>query len=72
MRTVTVVWGIVYLLEAVIRVGLALTLTPAQVVTISPIMGFGALILLIIFTRRYMLMIRDRGMRARQAAEAAQ
>jgi hypothetical protein len=72
MRLVTAVWGVVYILEAFIRVGLVLTLTPAQVVTISPIMGFGATILLIIFTRRYMLMIRDRGVRARQAAEAAQ
>ncbi len=70
MRFVTAVWGIVYLLEAVVRVVLALTLTPAQVVTISPFMGFGALILLIVFTRRYMLHVRDRGERERQAAQA--
>jgi len=69
IRFVTAIWGVVYLLEAFIRVGLALTLTPAEVVNISPFMGFGALIALIVFTRRYMLYVRDRGQRAQQAAQ---
>ena len=66
MRVVTAVWGIVYLLEAIARVIFAFVLTPTEVVNLSPIMSFGALILLIIFTRRYMLYVRDRGMRQRQ------
>jgi len=52
LRIITTVWGVTYLAEAALRVGLALTLTPQQVVTISPLMGFGALVLLIAWTRR--------------------
>ena len=60
IRTVTIVWGVTYLAEALLRVGLALNLPPQQVVTLSPIMGFGALIALISWTRRYMTAVRKR------------
>jgi hypothetical protein len=53
-RMATAVWGVAYLAEAGLRVGFALCLTPAQVVVLSPAMGFGVLIVLIIWTNRYM------------------
>jgi len=62
-RFVTFVWGVVYLAEALLRVGFALTLSPAEVVTISPIMGFGILMVLIAWTRRHLMALRDRRMR---------
>ncbi|MFZ1896088.1 MAG: hypothetical protein WAU59_18750, partial [Rhodoplanes sp.] len=64
LRFVTMVWGIVYLVEALLRVGFALVLSPAQVVTISPVMAFGVLILLISWTRRYMRAAKERRLRA--------
>jgi hypothetical protein len=60
IRFVTAVWGIVYICEACLRVAFALTLPPADVVRMSPIMSFGALVLLIIWTRRYMIGVRER------------
>ena len=70
LRVVTVVWGVVYLIEAVTRVFLAFTLTPAQVVAISPVMGIGATVLLIVFTSRYLGAMRRRR-EARMAAAGA-
>jgi hypothetical protein len=60
IRLVTIVWGVTYMAEALLRVGLALQLPPQQVVTLSPIMGFGALIVLISWTRRYMRAVQRR------------
>ena len=60
VRFVTAVFGIAYLVEAGLRVVLALRLTPAAVVTISPIMSFGVLIVLIAWSRRYLLALRTR------------
>ena len=60
MRLVTAIWGIAYVAEALLRVAFALTLTPAQVVSLSPIMSFGALIVLIAWTRRYLTAVRQR------------
>jgi len=59
-RFVTAVWGIVYLLEALLRVCFAWFLAPAQVVVISPVMAFGVTIALIAWTRRYMIGLRER------------
>jgi intracellular septation protein A len=69
MRLVTATWGIVYIAEALTRVGLALKLPPAEVVSISPVMSFGALILLIMWTRRYMTGARE--LAAHEARAAA-
>jgi intracellular septation protein A len=71
-RYVTAVWGIAYLIEATLRVGFALVLPPAQVVAISPVMAFGVMIVLIAWTRRYMMALRERRMRELQAGLAAQ
>jgi hypothetical protein len=64
MRLVTAIWGIAYVVEALLRVAFALTLTPAQVVSLSPVMSFGALIVLIAWTRRYLTAVRERHERA--------
>ncbi len=69
-RLVTTVWGIAYLVEALLRVGFALFLSPAEVVSLSPVMAFIVLIALIAWTRRYFLALRERRLRE-QAAEAA-
>ena len=69
-RLVTAVWGIAYLVEALLRVGFALVLSPAQVVTISPMMAFAVLIGLIAWTRRYMLALRERRIREQQHGQA--
>lgn len=67
-RLVTAVWGVVYLAEAILRVLFAMVLSPAEVVTISPLMAFGVTILLIVWTRRYMQALRERRIREQQFA----
>jgi intracellular septation protein A len=69
-RVVTAVWGIAYLVEALLRIGFALVLPPAQVVAISPVMAFGVMIVLIAWTRRYMLALRERRIREQQLSQA--
>ena len=69
-RLVTAVWGIAYLVEALLRVGFALALPPAQVVAISPVMAFGMMIVLIAWTRRYLLALRERRIREQQLSQA--
>jgi intracellular septation protein A len=69
-RLVTAVWGITYLVEALLRVGFALVLSPARVVAISPVMAFGVTIVLIAWTRRYMLALRERRIREQQLSQA--
>ena len=69
-RFVTVVWGIAYLIEAALRVVFAMVLSPAQVVAISPVMAFGVLIVLIAWTRRNMLAMRERRIREQQLSAA--
>jgi hypothetical protein len=70
LRLVTAVWGIAYLIEALLRVGLALVLSPKQVFTISPVMAFGVTIVLIGWTRRYVLALRERRIRDQQLDQA--
>jgi hypothetical protein len=60
IRLVTIVWGVTYIAEALLRVGLALNLPPQQVITLSPILSFGALIVLVTWTRRYMRAVQQR------------
>ena len=71
LRFVTAVWGIVYLIEAIARVGFALVMSPAQVVALSPVMAFGVTIVLIVWTRRYMLALRERRLRETQLSQAS-
>lgn len=68
-RLVTAVWGIAYLIEALVRIGFALVLPPSQVVVISPLMAFGVMIVLIAWTRRYMLALRERRIHEQQLSE---
>jgi intracellular septation protein A len=70
LRFVTAVWGIAYLVEALLRVGIALVLPPAQVVVISPVMGLGVTIALIAWMRRYLLALRERRIREQQRSHA--
>jgi len=65
-RTVTAVWGVAYLVEAILRIVFALIMSPAEVVSISPIMAFGVTIALIVWTRRYLLGLRERRIRELQ------
>jgi hypothetical protein len=60
-RCVTTVWGVTYLVEALLRVGFALTLSPAQMVVVSHVIGFGAIVALTAWTRRHLLAVRERG-----------
>lgn len=69
-RIVTGAWGVVYLVEALVRVAFALVLAPATVVAISPVMAFGVMILMIMWTRRYMMAFRARRMRELEAQAA--
>jgi hypothetical protein len=64
------VWGVAYIIEALLRVAFALVMSPAQVVAISPVMAFGVMILLIMWTRRYMTAMRERRVRELQASAA--
>lgn len=70
VRTVTFVFGVAYIVEALVRVVLALTLSPMAVVNISPIMAFGILILLIAWSRRHMIAIRENTERDGHAGQA--
>lgn len=69
LRMITTVWGVAFLIEAMVRVGFALTLTPGIVVMISPIMAIAVTVLLIIWTRNYARAAQQRG--EREAALAA-
>lgn len=52
-RVMTVVWGVGLLVETGIQAGVALSLPPGTVLAISPILGYGITILLMIWTFRY-------------------
>jgi len=60
MRLMTAVWGVVYYAQVLIELGLARVLTPETVVIISPLMGVGATLALIVFTRQRMRKMRER------------
>jgi intracellular septation protein A len=62
-RLVTAVWGVAYLAEALLRVGFALILSPAQVVVASPVTGLATILALVAWTRRYLLAVRERRLR---------
>jgi hypothetical protein len=60
MRSITAVWGVAFFARVLIGVGLARLLTPDTVVTISPLMGVGVTLMLIVFTRQHMRATRER------------
>jgi hypothetical protein len=61
-RTITVVWGVGYLVEAAVRVSLSYVLSIPQFLLVSPILAIGVTIALISWTMAY-------ARRARQRAE---
>ena len=68
-QLVAIVWGLTYVVEAIVRVVLALTFEPAVVVNVSPVLAFAATIGLALWTRHVMLASRAR--REREAAQSA-
>jgi hypothetical protein len=60
MRLITAVWGVVFFAQVLTEVGLARLLTPERVVTFAPLMGVGATLGLIVFTRQCMRTARGR------------
>ncbi len=61
-RLITVVWGLVYLGEFVLRVILVYTLAASIVLAVTPILLGLATIFTIIWTFRYAYALRDRGL----------
>ncbi len=60
MRSITAVWGVVFFAQVLIELGLTNILTPETVVIVSPLMGVGATLVLIVFTRQRMRTARER------------
>lgn len=71
MRKITAVWGVGYILEATVRVALVIALSPALVVVISPLMMFGVIIGLTVWTRRTLFAARERRLRELQSGSPA-
>jgi intracellular septation protein A len=63
MRVMTVVWGVAYLVEALVRVGLVFILSTSAFLIVSQVMVYGATAALIVWTMRY-------GRRMQQRASA--
>ncbi|MBL1091740.1 hypothetical protein JK360_20460 [Streptomyces sp. 9-7] len=68
-RTMTTVWGVAYCLEAAVRIALAYVLSTDTVVVLSPILMYGVLGALILWTTMYGKRSRRRG--EERAAAAA-
>ncbi len=49
---------------------MGVTLSPAKVAAISPVMAFGMMIMLVTWTRRYMLALREWRIREQQLSQA--
>ncbi|WP_405788817.1 hypothetical protein OG753_15560 [Streptomyces sp. NBC_00029] len=69
MNRMTLVWGVAYVTEAVVRVVLAFTLSTRTMVVVSPVMIYGVLAALGVWTAMYGKRSRAEG--ERRAAEAA-
>ncbi|MFJ3171084.1 VC0807 family protein [Streptomyces roseus] len=69
MTVMTTVWGIAYLAEAAVRVGLVFVLPTDTMVIVSPVLIYGTLGLLALWTARYAR--RSQAAGERRAAEAA-
>ncbi|MEU9121698.1 VC0807 family protein [Streptomyces sp. NPDC048506] len=61
VRTMTTVWGVAYCLEAAVRIVLASMLNTDTMVTLSPILIYGVLGGLVVWTVRYGKQARRRG-----------
>jgi hypothetical protein len=63
----TAVWGLGLLAEAALRIVVALTMTPAVAIVVSPVLAIGAIALLILWTRQYAAQARRRAAAAATA-----
>ncbi|WP_435059210.1 VC0807 family protein [Streptomyces sp. bgisy060] len=71
MRTMTLVWGVAYVTEALARIALAYLLPTATMVALSPIMIYGVLGVLAVWTAWFGKRRAAEGARCRAEAEAA-
>jgi hypothetical protein len=66
IRLITVVWGVAYLVEALVRVVLSFVLAPAAVIAVSPVFALGVTFLLVTWTIAYSRRVARRGEAARR------
>jgi hypothetical protein len=52
-RVLTVTWGVTYLLDAAVRVAIAWSLPTSTVVVIEPLLSYGVVVALVVWTMRY-------------------
>lgn len=71
VRTMTTVWGVAYCLEAAARIALSYTLNTDTMVSLSPVMIYGVLGALVLWTTLYGKRARRRGEERTAAAAAA-
>ncbi|MFI0813061.1 VC0807 family protein [Streptomyces echinatus] len=71
VRTMTTVWGVAYCLEAAVRIALSYTLGTDTMVTLSPILIYGVLGVLVLWTATYGKRARRKGEERAAAATAA-
>ncbi|MEU2389836.1 VC0807 family protein [Streptomyces sp. NPDC007369] len=72
LNVMTTVWGVAYLVEAGVRIALAYTLSTDTMVVISPIMVYGVLGALALWTALYGRRARAEGERRAAAADEAE
>ncbi|MET9934554.1 MULTISPECIES: VC0807 family protein [unclassified Streptomyces] len=71
MRTITLVWGVGYLVEALVRIVLAYTLSTSVMVVLSPVLIYATLGALALWTAWFSRRRAAEGARRQAAAEAA-
>ncbi|MFI8264377.1 MULTISPECIES: VC0807 family protein [unclassified Streptomyces] len=70
-RRMTLVWGVVYLIEAAVRIALSFVLDTSTMVTLSPFMIYGTLGGLALWTVRFVKRTKAEGEKRAAAAAAA-
>ncbi|MEV0415418.1 VC0807 family protein [Streptomyces sp. NPDC050448] len=70
-RRMTLVWGVVYLIEAAVRIALSYVLDTSTMVTLSPFMIYGALGGLALWTVRFVKRTKAEGEKRAAATAAA-
>ncbi|MEW2415176.1 VC0807 family protein [Streptomyces sp. NPDC046866] len=70
-RHITLVWGVVYLIEAAVRVALSYALSTSTMVTLSPFLIYGTLGGLALWTVRFVKRTKAEGAKRAAAAAAA-
>ncbi|MFI9240628.1 VC0807 family protein [Streptomyces sp. NPDC053079] len=72
MRTITLVWGVGYAVEALVRIGLSYALPTDTMVAVNSVLSYGVPALLVAWTVTYSKRARARGQAAAAAASAAE